>query len=537
MSAQPAQPLRGRETPTLAPTPAPPSIFGRRSSGLVRAVGTTDAVWYGLNAITIAYVTFTITAWALYPGSSYEWSTALTTVGAICVGIVYALFASVYPRSGGEYVFLSRVVAAPVGFVISFEQAFWYAFYFGVNGAFFSIYGLSPLFTTLGIQEHNGTLTSVGTWFAGHWGTFLGGSFVVLLIGFMAYRGMGAYFKFQRWGTLIALGSTLITLIVLALGAAGTLNFANDFNAVAGSGAYQSVVRGVAVPHYALYATLLFMVWPAFSILFSVNMVSFSGEVKNVRRGPLVAIVGSMIMAGVIFILFMVLERAAMGTNFVIGSATTTKFPLPVAPFVNSMAPLLAHNWFMTIVMNLWVILIIPYAAGSNILYSSRALLAWSIDGMAPSKLGEVSARRHTPWIAILALALIAEIWLAIYSFTTLVAILSGLLGFAVAFLVVSLTGIVFPFIKRQAFESSPSAIRVGRVPLMTIAAVFGSAFSGWILYRAAVDHTLGAQTSTSFWINVAAFAAGIAWFIGMRWYRRRQGVAVDQRFREIPIE
>jgi amino acid transporter len=526
------------QVPGRADTPiGQEGVFSRRSSGLIRTIGTRDALWYGLNAITIAYVTFTIVYWASYRGASYEWSTVLTVAGAIGVGVVYALFAAVYPRSGGEYVFLSRTVSAPVGFVVSFMQTFWYAFYFGINGAFFAIFGLAPLFTTLGLQTHNNTLQSIGTFFSGHWGIFIGGSFIVVLIGSMAYIGMKAFFRIQRWCTLIALGSTVVTLVVLALGWSGTLNFASNFNALAGSGAYQSVTSHVTVPPLALYATLCFVVWPAFSIMFSVNMVSFSGEIKDFKRGPLVAIVGSMILAGLIFVLFFVFARGAMGDKFLIGSATTAKFPLPLEPFVNSMASILAHNWFLTIVINLWVILIIPFAAGSNIIYSSRAVLAWSIDGIAPAKLGAVSTRTFTPALAILALAVIAEIWLAIYAFTTWVTILSGLLGFAFAFLVVSLTGIVFPYVKKEAFENSPAAIRVGGVPLMSIAAVIGSVFSAWILYRCIVDRTFGATTALSVWMTVAAFVGGVVWFFVARWYRRRQGVAVDQRLHEIPIE
>ena len=517
--------------------PSSPGVFTRASSGLVRSISTTDAIYYGLNAITIAYVTFTMFFWAQYPGASYEWSTALTTVGAIGVGIVYALLAAVYPRSGGEYVFLSRIVRPEVGFVISFVQAFWYTFYFGINGAFFSIYGLSPLFGTLGIQLHNSTLTDIGTFFSSQVGIFVGGTVVIALVAVMVFRGMGAYFRFQRWGTLIGLASVVITLIVLALGASGALHFQSSFDAVAGAGAYAKLTAGVSVPTTTLPATLNFMVWPAFSILFSVNMVSFSGEIKNVRRGPLLGIVGAMVLSGIIFIAFQVFARAAMGDAFLIGSATTDKFPLGVAPFVNSMASILGGNWVLTIVINLWVILIIPYALGSNVIYGSRALLAWSLDGVAPAKLGEVSERYHSPVVAIGVLFVLAEVWLAIYAFTTLVAILSGLLTFSIAFLVVSLTGLVFPFVKREVFERSPAAIRVAGIPLMTIAALVGVVFTAFLLYRSFVDETFGANAQISLEMTVAAFVLSLVWFYIARAYRIRRGVAVDKRFQEIPVE
>jgi amino acid transporter len=91
-------------------TPTVPGVFTRASSGLVRQVGTLDAVYYGVMAITIAYMVFIVAAIPIYVGASIEWSTVITMVGAIALGLVYALFAAVYPRSGGEYVFLSRTV-------------------------------------------------------------------------------------------------------------------------------------------------------------------------------------------------------------------------------------------------------------------------------------------------------------------------------------------------------------------------------------------------------------------------------------------
>src|ERR1019366_9037393 len=85
-------------------------VFTRASSGLVRSVGTLDTAFYGMMQIGIPYVIFIIAAWVSYPGSSMELATAITIVGSVCLGITYALYSAVYPRSGGEYVFLSRTI-------------------------------------------------------------------------------------------------------------------------------------------------------------------------------------------------------------------------------------------------------------------------------------------------------------------------------------------------------------------------------------------------------------------------------------------
>ena len=57
-----------------------PGVFTRASSGLVRKVSTTDTIYYGAMAITIAYMVFIVTAWPSYPGSSMELDTLLVVV-------------------------------------------------------------------------------------------------------------------------------------------------------------------------------------------------------------------------------------------------------------------------------------------------------------------------------------------------------------------------------------------------------------------------------------------------------------------------
>jgi amino acid transporter len=514
-----------------------PEVFARHSSGLVRSVATRDLIYYGVMAITVAYVIFILAAWPAYPGASMELATVLVMVGSIAVAVVYGLLASIYPRSGGEYVFLTRSLHPSIGFTLSFVQAIWYTFYFGVNGAFFCIYGLSPLFGTVGLQTGSHTLTSIGTWFSSEAGIFIGGSAMVLLIGTMVYRGMGGYFRFQRWGTALGLASCLATIVILILGTTGTLSFSHHFNALAGPNAYHSVTKGVAIPGFSLPATLNFMIWPAFAIIFSVNMVSFSGEIKNVRRGPLYGMIGAMLLSGVLFLGLMYFGRGALGDRFILAASGDKSFPLPVAPFLQSMAGVLGGSWPLTILLSFWVIFIIPYALGSNVIYSSRAMLAWSLDGLAPAKLGEVSQKRHSPAWSILILMVLAEVFLAMYAFTTWVTILSGLLGFAITFFVVCSLGIVFPYWKKDAFEGSPAAIRIAGIPLMTLGGVIGVVFVGFLIYRTIVDNVYGANTGVSVWSTLGAIVFGFVWYFGVTRYRRSHGTVIAQPFKELPVE
>ena len=56
-------------------------------------------------------------------------------------------------------------------------------------------------------------------------------------------------------------------------------------------------------------------------------------------------------------------------------------------------------------------------------------------------------------------------------------------------------------------------------------------------MYRAVVDESLEANAQISYVIAGGAFLIAIIWFYVARAYRRRQGVAVEKRFQEIPVE
>ena len=77
--------------------------------------------------------------------------------------------------------------------------------------------------------------------------------------------------------------------------------------------------------------TLKFVLWPAFSLWFTITAVSFSGEVKNVQKGQLYGLLGAVVAMGATFIALMALYRGAFGTEFLQAASNGT--PLDAAPF------------------------------------------------------------------------------------------------------------------------------------------------------------------------------------------------------------
>ena len=119
--------------------------------------------------------------------------------------------------------------------------------------------------------------------------------------------------------------------------------------------------------------------------------------------------------------------------------------------------------------MSVWVLAIAVFVTGTTLVYSSRAALAWSIDGVAPEWLGRVNEQYHSPHWALIMWAIIGLIFLYLFAFTTLLGPISGFTGLAVSFVVVSLWAAIFPFVRKQQFENSPIAWRVGGFPVMSL--------------------------------------------------------------------
>jgi amino acid transporter len=494
-------------------------------------------MFYGWQIIALSYIIFIILAWGAYPGASMEFATIIATATGIPIGLCYALLATVYPRSGGDYVFVSRIIHPVVGFATSFSFTFWQWFYLGINGALLALFAISPFFAALGVQTSNSTLLDISTWFSSKWGIFITGSVMIAVMALLQYRGAGVYFRWQRRAAYISLASLLITLVVLVLAAAGVLDFKANFDEVAGAGAYARVTSGTTVPGFDFGQTLAYMLWPAFAVWFAIAAVSFSGEVKNVQRGQLWGINGAIFTMGLATLLLMLLSRLAFGSGFLLSSSASANYELAAPPFINVFTAIAGGNVLLSVLTFAWVLLIAFFVGGAALMYATRSMLAWSIDGVAPKRLSEVSDRYHSPHWAILISAFLAEIFLALYAFTGLLGPIAGFFGLSLSLVVAVIAAIIFPFRKREVFENSPVAWRLGSIPAITVIGLIAIIPVVYVAWRLLVDSTYTPNLLVANIGGLAVIAVGVVLFYVARAYTKSRGVDIDRRYREIPVE
>src|SRR4051794_33645938 len=145
-----------------------PEVFARKATGLRREASARDVFIYNTNNQNIGIgVTFVILLVALfYAGASLVTATILGGLLALPMACVYAYFASAMPRSGGNYVYISRTLHPYLGFLSSWNWMVWLVTYTGIPAAYLAQYGLSGLCRELGFVFHSPRLASYGDHFA-----------------------------------------------------------------------------------------------------------------------------------------------------------------------------------------------------------------------------------------------------------------------------------------------------------------------------------------------------------------------------------
>lgn len=94
-----------------------------------------------------------------------------------------------------------------------------------------------------------------------------------------------------------------------------------------------------------------------------------------------------------------------------------------------------------------------------------------------------------------------------------------------------------FRFTKREVYEASLARIEEKGLPVMTITGILGSIDLGYITYRVVVAADYGANSPISMAMFVGVFVIGAIWYFVARAVRKSQGVNMDARFEEIPVE
>lgn len=541
--------------PAASGAAGPSRAFSRSASGLIRVAGSWDVFIFnvGLVSVGIAIAFNQYYGPSLYPGAMVWLSTILAAIGMLVAGATFYFWSVIFPRSGGVYVSLSRSTNSALAFVFTVVESMILLYYGALAASLIVKVGLSSFFATVGSIGTSHTLLNWATWLTKPVGVFWVGTGILLLAGLLLVTGTRRYFSVQKVLFGVAVIGMLVVAIVMLFGSRSS--FKTNLHHLTGL-SYSGVIaaakaKGFTTHPADFWTTVKFMVWPLLPLLGAIQSVGIGGEIKKVNRNQLVGIIGAVVATGLLIAAFAGLSSKAFGNTFegaiAFNSVSgfthfSTENTIGASPYFTVLAGILTNNVILSVIVMATFVAWIWFWIPAEIAYTTRTMIAWSFDRLAPDRLGYVSKRFHTPVVAIGISTGVAIVfmWAIAYKNINLLTLVEPLL---VIWGTAMLVAVVFPRTGKRFFQASPaSAFKLGRLPLMSVTGALTVAFFGLaivLLWRdkIAAGPLIAYHLPTDFWIVVATLGAGVVWYIGNRLYRRSQGIDIDLAFKQIPIE
>jgi basic amino acid/polyamine antiporter, APA family len=530
-------------------------LFLRRSSGLVREFGGTDVFVFNTigYALGLVLALIPLLMAGAVPEANVLLVVMLGTVLTVANALTYGYLAAAMPRSGGEYVYLGRVVHPGVGFTASWGFTWSQLLGLALYASFTVNFGISVAFLTLGnVLEASGLVTA-GEDVAEQWPTFLLGTLMIVTV--LGVLCAGPRFVRRVLNILFvpALLGSFVTLLVLLTTSHDEFvaNF-NTFMATQADGqTYDSILAGATDAGYVAEASTIGAILLAIPIGYYIYIgFTYSsyigGEVKEPAKTQPRVIALTLAFAAAMYLIclwrfYEIVDKDFINSVVYLDNNTDDGSGLPVSPVLNLFTGIMTGSTILNVLMALsfflWHFLLLFVIA----MICTRNLFAWSVDRVAPDALTKVDRRFHSPWVATLVIIACAEVLLALYVFTTIFQDVSNyIVLFSVAFWIASFAAILLPYRRPEIFATAPDYVqrRIGGIPVITLLGVGNLVLFSMVLYSAfKLPAFSGPTGSDAVLFVVGVYAAGVVWYLVARALNKRRGVDLDLLYREIPPE
>jgi len=529
-------------------------VFLRDATGIVREMAAFDVLIFGvfMTCYGLAFATgFTSIEGAL-PGVDMAASYLLLIPCCLALGLVYTWMSQIMPRSGGDYIWISRVIHPAFALGLSLV---WVYFQSVASGLFAALIGETALGSglgTLGMQMTSSGLTNLGTFFSGVPGTLAVGTVVILVCFGLLLVPLRIYLKVQLALWLVGMASIVIFFAVYTT--VSPSQFVNSFNSfyapynITYTGTI-STASSAGFNNPGLVEGVVLAIMGMVLGYFYINGFQFgayvSGEVKNVRKSMYVSSVVGVVVGLLMFALAGYLVQRIEGPTFLnaisyIEAVNPSLFNAPVLFNPYLIAGVLANSPVITVILIIGLIAWLFELFVCFGLTISRIMLAWGFDRLVSTKLANVSDRTHTPVVAAVAYTVLIELrLLATLYFGTIVAQLNMGIVLCLLYTVVGVVAVVLPWRRKSLFSASPlSNWKVVGVPVISVggaivAIVFGALTVVGFVYPALI----GPMGTVSIGIIIGIWLVGAAWYAADYWYYKRRGIDLRFQFSEIPPE
>jgi APA family basic amino acid/polyamine antiporter len=524
-------------------------VFVRDATGLVRTLSFTDQflMSQGLINVLNGFALTVLFAPFFFPGANIPLVFLVGCIPVFGMSVVYSLLTWAMPRSGGDYVWSTRIMGPLYGSIQMIFLLIGTVYMGAVFGTAMAVSsGIAGMLFGLGVDLNIPVLISLSTQCGP---TFIFGyvlSILTLLaIVVVSMLGLRVYARFQ----IVAMIVFYIAVIAF-IGALITFNpssFPSVFdNAMRLAGrtdvTYSGVVQQAASfsTGFSLSMTLLAAPIWGFQPFTGYNFGTYlAGETRSAKASMTRALFLSTIVATVIMVFESVLVYNAFGTAFINGVSYVyyNVSGLPVLPTTTMMAGLL--NPVVAILIGLAIFLADVIITFAFLFSCSRMIFASSFDGMLPAVFNQVNERFRTPIWATALIGIAFGVMMTIYWWAgQIAAVLNISLVAPIAYALPLAAAALFYFRKRELYKRTLGAMKpIILIVSALIALGFFIVYAFALVFPINAGTYLGASLSLAIEVVVVTLAIGVLIYAYGRARARSLGLDFRMAYDEIPPE
>ena len=548
----------------------PSGLFVRQASGLVRDVSMANALFFNIAAFVGTAIGWAVAFYALgseWQGlgiSAFAWMAILTGIFCYFLGMIFASLTTAMPRSGGDYVFTSRIISPFLGWIESWTLV----------GSALTIIGFEIIVATtnvklsailLGVAFPGSFFSNAPNWFQDNASRAIVGAVILLVIFGISILRTRTFHKVVTGLTIFAIVSVGISFFGAFFISPSAVNNALQGAIGTSSGQILSSASkaGFAIgqPDFSFNPGLIGLAGLVAVVLFQFIGFQFSsyiaGEVKgNVRRSIMFAVIGALLFA----VFMNSLYQDVLGDHFgfqlvnawgylywIQGTAPLHNLP-PYTPLLaTAVYPGAWPLWLIVSIGNtvLNVLLCPVYAV-----FLSRIVLAWSLDRQVPEWFSVVNERTNAPLRVIVIAILLGAVFfvLTFFGFSLTSTTFFGILLAGLTWIMPGINAILIPYRRPDLFQLTnntrrfvglPRLVWAGILWLIFIIPVYAAAFVYPVVQgfqsQGGAYLTLSTTNSSGIGWALIFILVGIVIYFVMRAVNASRGINVKMIYQELP--
>jgi basic amino acid/polyamine antiporter, APA family len=550
----------------MAKSVTPSGLFVRQASGLVRDVSMANALFFNIASFVGTAVGWAVVFYALFPEwqglgiSAYAWMALLTGVACFFLGLIFASLTTAMPRSGGDYVFTSRIIGPFWGWIESWTLVVSALTIIGFE-IIVAIHNIQLTGILLGVAFPGSVFATAQNWLQDNTSKIIAGIIILLVIFGISILKTHTFHRVVTGLTIFAIISVVISFF-----GAFSIDPASMNAALPKLGtSSQAIMSAATKAGYSLgspnfsFLGLIALAGLASVILFQFIGFQFSsyiaGEVKgNVRRSVAFAVIGALIFA--VFMNSLYIDVLGNHFGFNLTNAwgylywNTSNAPLNGQPPFTPVMAAAVHPgawplWLIVALGNITLnVLLCPVYA----IFLSRIVLAWALDRQVPEWFSVVNERTNAPLRVIVLAVLLGAVFyvLTFFGLSLASTVFFGILLAGLTWIMPGLNAILIPYRRPDLFQLTnntgkflglPRLVWYGILWLVFIVPVYAAAFVWPViqgLLASGGAYLALSNPSGVGWALVFIVVAIVIYFV-MRAVNIRRGINVKMIFQELP--